>query len=573
MKLSNFNSGIFLLCLLAISGGKNAQAEIPGSTLISIRDGYEKRVADFFDAQKGKAIDEMVKVNWNAALAFAYPQVEYAAAQFWLDQNNDAANKALDDYAEYFINNPQEARFRFNFNWHSQLALRLIGLFGSNGTRNPGLLKPETEKQIMEAVWLNCKGGMRKGEIPGNTMTETYTSESNTWYIHESENLHAQSFTTRWTFALLAKDMPDFKNRKYDDGHDASWHYEKWNEYLKMYFAERAKKGLFVEMMSRDYNEKTLKGMFNIYDFTRDPVLKRKVANYLNLFFTYWGQEQIDGISGGGKARLYSDIRPSTSWLGYLFFGIGKEPLFETTILDAATTTYRPPLMVIDIACDVKGRGIYEVRQRAMGLAEPGHNSPPVYQMRTDFGGIVRYSYCTPDFIIGTAMFEARPSKDWALISSQNQSRGVIFSGNIAAGILPQCEKFNNNRLYNSMWSVQRKGTQICQKLESNSRAGRTMVWFSAEGLSVPIEEKKWVFAESQGAYAAVRVVDGGYTWEDQAERIKGKWLVCDNEYSPVILEVEQKSNYKSFEDFQSKIIGNAIDYSRSILSKLSHFL
>ena len=50
-----------------------------------------------------------------------------------------------------------------------------------------------------------------------NTMTENYTKESETWYINSSENLHAQSFTTKWNFALLAKEMPDFKDRKYND--------------------------------------------------------------------------------------------------------------------------------------------------------------------------------------------------------------------------------------------------------------------------------------------------------------------------------------------------------------------
>ena len=74
--------------------------------------------------------------------------------------------------------------------------------------------------------------------------------------------------------------MPELKDWKYDDGNTASWHYEKWTEYLKLYFQERAKKGLFIEMMSRDYNEKTLKGMFNIYDFSQDKDLKRKAGNY-----------------------------------------------------------------------------------------------------------------------------------------------------------------------------------------------------------------------------------------------------------------------------------------------------
>jgi len=186
--------------------------------------------------------------------------------------------------------------------------------------------------------------------------------------------------------------------------------------------------------------------------------------------------------------------------------------------------------------------------------------------LRTDFGGIVRYSYCTPDFIMGTAMFEARPDTDWTLISSQNQSHGVIFAGNTAAGILPQCEKIKNNRLYNSMWSVQEKGTQISQKLNASSGAGRAMVWFSAEGLSTPVEEKNWVFTESDGAYAALHVVNGAYHWEDGNARDNGKWLYCDDEYSPIILEAGLKSDYKSFEKFKAKVIGNQLLYKNNLL-------
>ncbi len=232
------------------------------------------------------------------------------------------------------------------------------------------------------------------------------------------------------------------------------------------------------------------------------------------------------------------------------------------------TTGYRPPLVVVDIVCDVKGRGSYEVRQRLLGLAKPGHYEPPVYHMRTDSGGIVRYSYCTPDFMMGTAMVEARPKSDWAMISSQNRSHGVIFAGNPVAGILPQCVKTSNNRAYNTQWSVQKKGTLICQKLKYGTGAGPMRVWFAGDGLSEPVEEKNWVFAESEGAYAAVRIVAGGHHWENSTseDRGKGKWLYCDNEYSPVILEVDQKSKYKSYDDFRAKVIENAFAYDNHVL-------
>jgi hypothetical protein len=91
-------------------------------------------------------------------------------------------------------------------------------------------------------------------------------------------------------------------------------------------------------------------------------------------------------------------------------------------------------------------------------------------------------------------------------------------------------------------------------------------IWFAGEELGLPTEENSWVFAETPGAYAAVRVVDGGYTWEDQSGRVNGKWLVCMNEYSPVILEVDKKSNYKSFEEYRSKVIGNKLSFDKNVL-------
>src|SRR5690606_38681873 len=171
-----------------------------------------------------------------------------------------------------------------------------------------------------------------------------------------------------------------------------------------------------------------------------------------------------------------------------------------------------------------------------------------------DFGGIVRYTYCTPSFIMGTPMSEARPHNEWALISSQNRSHGVIFEGDQQAAILPQCEKNVSRRYFNAQWSAQRKGTLITQKLKTNVDAGKSIVWFAKNGLSDAIENKGWIFAESNGAYAALRVVDGSFYWDSTSNAQLGKWLYCENDFSPVILEVVQKTDYGSFGDFQEQI-------------------
>jgi len=557
---------LILFCLFSCNvpnAVKNEQ--LPDSTLIAIRDGFDTRIAEYFEEQKDIPLSKWKSSGWNKAQRHSYPLIEYATVNLCFQQNIDSANIALVEYADYFIYDPDKIQHRDHFHWHSEMALRLIEFFGTNGIKSAGLIKPETEDKIFEAVWLYAKR-RQQDQVGANTKAEPDHKISNTWYIYESENHHSQSFTTLWHFSKLIKDRPDFKDRKYDDGRTAQQHFDSWNEYLKIYFTERAKKGIYVEIMSRDYNHKSVKGMFNVYDFTSDEELKRKAKNYIDLYFTYWGQEQIDGIAGGGKSRLYQDINQGTSEYGYLFFGVGEKPHFQSVLLSAMTTSYRPPLVVVDIVCDRVGRGIYEVKQRPLGLAADGEYEPPIYHMRTDYGGILRYSYCTPDFVMGTCMYEARPREDWTLISSQNRSHGVIFAGHENTAILPQCEKTSSNRSYNSQWSVQNKGTFICQKLKTNQRAGRSVVWFSEVGLSSPFVERDWIFAESEGAFAAVRIVDGGFTWAEKNKREKGKWLVCENEYSPVILEVDQKVNYNSFEEFRAKVIGNTMAFNNNIL-------
>ena len=126
--------------------------------------------------------------------------------------------------------------------------------------------------------------------------------------------------------------------------------------------------------------------------------------------------------------------------------------------------------------------------------------------MRTDGGGILRYSYCDPAFIIGTPMTEARPLSDWVAISAQNRWQGVIFAGEHDARIVPIVRPKDNRVAMNAQWSVQSKGSLITQKLKHHKGGAEMIVWMSEEGLSTPVEEDGVVFVEAEGAYAAIRV-------------------------------------------------------------------
>jgi len=550
-----------------------AGSQFSEAHLASIRDGFERRTDAIFSAGQGQAlVRSELRPPLGAGRApfsrnYSFSLVRFAARCLWLDESNDAANAALQENADYYLANPGAIFDKDNFHWHSEAVLRLVEFFGTTGSRHPGRLRPETEQKILESIWLYCRRNASAAK-PHTHLAEADHAISGTWFIKESENHHAQSFTTLWHFAKIARSRPDFRDRTYDDGRTAVEHFAAWNSYAKLYLLERARKGLFVEMMSVAYNTSLLKGVFNFYDFADDPELKRRTGLFLDLYFAYWGQEQIHGVAGGGQGRIYSDINPKSSGLGYLFFGVGVAPELHSELLTAMTTAYRPSLVVVDIVCDRPGRGAYEVAQRPLGLAaDRKHYQPPDYRLRTDFGGILRYSYCTPSFVIGTTMSPALPEPDWTMISSQNRRHGILFEGDPVAVISPQCEGPPDRRAYNTQWSAQRKGTLVAQKLRTNRGAGAMRVWFSDEGLSAPVEQDGWFFVESRGAFAAVRVVRGSTRWVESERPPAGRWLTCADDYAPVILQVAEKGDYPSLQAFAATVTGQKVETENETLS------
>jgi hypothetical protein len=334
-------------------------------------------------------------------------------------------------------------------------------------------------------------------------------------------------------------------------------------------------------MMCDDYNSTLIKGFYNIYDFG-DPQVRRSAGLLLDLYFAYWAQEQIDGVQGGGRSRIYfykglsQNRNHGNAPLAWFYFGIGKQPAVYGHDMNAALSDYRPPAVVADIAIDVAGRGRYEVRQRPQGLGKQGRPMTTAVtkmptRMRTDGGGILRYSYCDPAFIMGTPMTEARPLEDWAAISAQNRWQGVIFAGEQDARIVPIVRPKDNRVAMNAQWSVQSKGSLITQKLKHHKGGAEMIVWMSKEGLTAPVEEDGVVFVEAEGAYAAVRVVKGGFNWMKEPFETtrfvpENATMILNDEYAPVILEVMARSDVKSFDAFKAQVKACEVSMDGSVL-------
>ena len=290
--------------------------------------------------------------------------------------------------------------------------LRLIEMYGSKGSVHAGRMSPETETLALKPIWQYASKAW---------LAKAAADKKSIWHMYGSENHHAMDFTINWHFAKLAKDLPEYKNRKYEDGSIASQQYDAWTKYIITYCRERAKKSLCAEMRSDGYNSTLIKGFYNFYDFG-DPQLKAAAGLFMDLYFTYWGEEQILGHMGGGASRIkggnaFKQGRYSkNAALAWFYFAIGEKPdRFNGHDVAAMTSNYRPPALVAEIALDTKGRGTYEIRQRAQGLGRSGNSFPIATakqeptKLNPNKGGIIRYSYWTPSLIIGTPVVEAIP--------------------------------------------------------------------------------------------------------------------------------------------------------------------
>lgn len=520
---------------------------------------------------------------------YSWSIINFATKAFHLKERQfyAEANHALIENCEYYINSADARDHRDSFYWSAEELSRLIRFFGSKGSVEPNLVQPETEKVIYELMWL--------WSFDHSLAEESEVQISQSWKIFGSENHHIQNFSTCWNFADLLKDHPAYKDRKFKDGNTARHHYEQWSLYSRTWIKERAKKGLFVEIACGGYNTQTLKCLLSFYDFG-DNRLKQLAGQLLDLYWCSWSQEQIDGVRGGFKTRVYQTRKSRsgyefiTRWAAFYFKGIKPDHYIRQADFTLLTSTYRIPEIVHDIYQNRHQLENYEIIERRQGLVHKGYfsGSAPHIWLKSDNGGILRYSYCTPNYILGSGLFNAHSSENWAKISSQNRWHGLILKGHQDARVYLQCKNTRSPSeeivTFNQSWMLQKKGCLITQKLplddisrslvKRNQDAEKLCIWWSTAGRKGELYEKQgWVFANYHHTYVAAYSVDSLYTLHHEkgsrskyASDLGGHWQMLAEEYAPVILEVAYADQYKSFDDFITKCIVQSVDTKDDVL-------
>ena len=546
----------------------------------------DARFAAAWESRRGEAYREVPVAPpvFNGHPRFARPYslaiIHFALRVFHNAETNAyaLANRKIIENCRFYIENTDVRDDRDSFYWNVGELCRAVLHYGAKGDVAPGRLSSEAEAAFREMAFGYCHAISK--------LSDATCDGTKTWRVYESENHHVQRNSALWQLMhILLKADPKHGARVLSDGGTLRAHYDAWEKFFCAWMRERAKRSMFIEVQSRGYGIHTIKNIYPLYDFSERPETRRLAKNFLDLYWALWAQEQIDGASGGGMSRVYpagarSTYGEAAVW-AYWYFGLtpsfGRRPYgMDYVCLDSA---YRPHPLIGKIAADAAARGVYEIEMRPLGWTLP-EDKYPDYRPDPEWGRIYRYTYATPDFIVGTQMYPQAAFTNWCMISSQNRFHGVVY-GPRDAQLLPLPEPKGRHvkgstlpsLAYNGFWSMQRNGTLLTRKNRHPRYSGGIRVWLSAAG-GVDKAEKDgdWYFTKCGGAYSAVRVAQGGARLvaagpkaEIPCER-PGKFLVCENEWTPVVVETARACDFANETEFRAKVKATAFSLSPSAL-------
>ncbi len=510
------------------------------------------------------------KQNWQSRTSqqpdwrrYAIPRLQHAVLSLCVNRDVAAANDLVvstchtlaEDTARY-TGGPS------GLHWSGSLLLRLYFLFGPKGTMTANRLSPAALSAMEELLWRWTDAETRIDDADPRRVWESWASE----------NHAAMHHGLSWGATAILANSAKYGKREFADGFLPAERHAAETDYAKWWLSERGQRGLLVEIASNSYSAATLRNWYDYHDFATDPELRRLAENLLHLWWADCAHELLDGVRGGGKSREsrgrsddWSGLAGANAQLAWCTLGVGKPPgIHLSAYLSIFTSAYRVPRVIAELALDVEGRGSFVYESRRPGLAVPQYTFAPqpasgralhqhFHWIDRERGGIRRYTYVTPDYIVGGNMLDAVPFERWTRISDSNRWSGVILRGHPDARTFAQCDvvatdRYGNARGANEHGTLQETSTLIWQKLRESRNFLATKIYFPA--LLQPLEERGVIFGRQGDAFVAARPAVGGY------QRISEPWLKLDDDYSPVIFEVGSAARDGSFEKFRASVHG-----------------
>lgn len=471
---------------------------------------------------------------------------------------------------------------KFGFSLFTSTYERAYALFNHRTGTMKGMLSPDAEKKFEKYMWECAKANSLLAE-----------AQRGAWEFEGSENHHVSSKVGDFLAAQFLKDIPEYAGRKYDDGSTPQQQYEARLAYWNKWIDERAKRGLFIEDGGSSYQNYTLEALINLRDFAQDPVLHQKADMFLDLVWANIAEETLGTQRSGPKTRTKENSFDSREY-DLLFASpgeslgrsLGKEGFAEPANKAAlhsvetnyvlGTSDYYPPPAVASLAKDVSNRGQYSFIKRSPGAVAPGVEKEKGSKWQTidRDNTMLRCGFAGRNYIMGSHGFDTTAKSGSYRVQ---RWQGVVFANAPLACISMDGKNgaAKSEYISNPFKTIQDRNVMVTMKWapDGDTKHVDPNLWTYFSGQLDKVEEDGgWIFAKAGDAYAAVKVVKGGYKWNRpwahsmELDEESKSFVVPDSD-SPIITVVNDASDYgNDFESFKKALKAQPVTHRLGVL-------
>ncbi len=518
--------------------------ELPTDYLERLRHALQLEADKFDDARFEKADVTKVRVG---------------IASLALRQHVEQVNAVFE--ADGFAYAPHED---FGFSLFSLPYVRVYGLFNERTGVMKGRLSAKAQANLEKTLWSCAKANSKLAE-----------AQRDVWAQEGSENHHMTSKVSDFLVAQFLKDIPAYAQLKYDDGSTLQQQYEARLAYWSKWLDERARRGLFEEDGS-SYQNYVIEALFNLHDLCEDPVLRRKAGLFLDLVFANFAEETLGTQRGGPKTRTKEEHFRSAAY-DLLFDAPGAEFTLSDYLL--STSSYYPSPAIVSLAKEFRQRGTYSFVKRAPDAVVIGsreHLAVPRSKWSTldKTNTMTRVGFATPHYIAGSHSLDPSAKVE---DSREQRWQGIVFANDPMAriGMDGKSGVTKGGYISNPFNTIQDRNLMVTLKWGPIIDKGTDPhLWiYLSYALDAVEEEDGWIFVRSGDAFAAVKVVEGGYIWSpawkhSDAFSPKDKSFIRLNaKSSPIITIANDAADYHNdFASFKKALKEKPIHWKDGVL-------
>ena len=406
-----------------------------------------------------------------------------------------------------------------------------------------------------------------------------------TMYRGDTENHWVTYYTGLY---LAAQTWPGEGPETWFNGKSSEENFKEAEEWLRLWMTTSATIGQ-GEFDSPTYITVFLTPMTVLYEFAKDPVMKKRAQMMLDLLFADFAAEHLKGNYGGGHSRDYpEDIKnplaaPSTMW-AWTYFGEpnleqwnearyrprnqgGWEPVF------GALSSYRLPEIIYNIATDRSMPYVHTETKRVRNMIRFGkEKNPPAY----------KYTYVTGDYVLGSlhgGILQPIQQHTWDVTYASDKPFNTIFtlhpyySGKELAMFFPEEQKFLSDEVdrYHKVYTNPNKWNSSSPYEQTFQYKNTLIVLYNIEkGVMQPhidgffpknldervIDPSGWLFCRAGNTYVAMFPLKPG-EWIE--EEVNWRWRSSELK-NGIIVEVGSAAEDQSFDEFKSQVKKTSLD-------------